>query len=194
MKENINTKEQLRKSYRALRNDFSEEYIKSSSNYACELLVQTDEFKLAKTILLYYPIKNEISPLSIIEIAKSQGKSIAFPVCNNDSFTLTFKKVNDMLDLQKSTFGILEPKEHCEIVNIDEHTLCIVPAIAFSKDGHRLGYGKGYYDRFLENFPGKSIGFSYSKLLFDNLPKNQHDIPLDMIITESEVLYIAQKN
>ena len=194
MNQLINTKEQLRKSYLALRNDFDEEYIKSASLGLCELLASTDEFNIAKTILLYYPIKNEISPLSIFEIAKKEGKSVAFPVCNKDSTTLTFKKVDDMSQLKKSTFGICEPKESCHNICLDKHTLCVVPALAFSKEGHRLGYGMGYYDRFLENFEGKSIGLSYSKLLCDTLPQDEHDIPLDIIITESEVLYIAEKN
>ena len=191
MNESINTKEQLRKSYRALRNDFSEEYIKNASAIACELLASTNEFKHAKTILLYYPIKNEISPLSILEIALRQGKSIAFPVCNKNDLNLIFKKVDSIADLRESTFGILEPKEGCEKIFPDKNTFCIVPAIAFSKDGHRLGYGMGYYDQFLENFEGKTAGLSYSKLLFDALPQDPHDIPLNMIITESEVLYIA---
>ena len=191
MNELSKQKEQLRQSSREKRNSFREEYIEESSRLACEHLAHSKEYASAKTILIYYPIKNEISPLPIIHLAIRDGKQIAFPVCDKVKRTLTFKKVSSIPELEPASFGILEPKSFCEQIEIDEHALCLVPALLFSRDGHRLGYGMGYYDRFLNNFTGKSIGFSYSTLLCDSLPHEEHDIPLDMIITESEVLYIA---
>lgn len=191
MNELSKQKEQLRQSSREKRNSFREEYIEESSRLACEHLTHSKEYISAKTILIYYPTRNEISPLPIMNLAIRDGKQIAFPVCDKVKRTLTFKKVSSISELEPASFGIFEPKSFCKQIEIDEHTLCIVPALLFSRDGHRLGYGMGYYDRFLNNFTGKSIGFSYSALLCDSLPHEEHDIPLDMIITESEVLYIA---
>jgi 5-formyltetrahydrofolate cyclo-ligase len=91
-------------------------------------------------------------------------------------------------------FGIFEPNENCELAFPNQNTLCIVPAVAFSRDGHRIGYGRGFYDRFLADFKGVSAGFSYSSLVCDGILHEDHDVPLDMIITESEVHYIVKKD
>lgn len=184
-------KNELRQKYRAIRDSFGEEFIEKTSKSACENLAKCEDFIHADTILLYYPIQNEISPLPIFELCLKNGKSIAFPVCQEKSATLIFKKITTLNDLSPSTFGLFEPNENCETIIPNKNSLCVVPAIVFSRDGHRLGYGKGYYDRFLENFEGKSTGFSYSMLLIDSIPHCKHDIPLNMIITESEVLYFA---
>ena len=187
-------KNELRQKYRALRDSFGEEFIKKASVDACENLQNTKEFINADTVLLYYPINNEISALPLFENCLKMGKTVAFPVCQTKTSTLVFKKVNSFDDLAPSIFGLFEPKEDCEIVIPTEKTLGITPALAFSCDGHRLGYGKGYYDRFFMNFNGISVGFSYSQLICDKIPHDEYDIPLDMIITESEVRRIAQKN
>lgn len=187
-------KKELRQKYRAHRDSFGEEFIEQSSKIACENLAKSKEFIGANTILFYYPIKNEISPLPLLEHYLKMGKTIAFPVCNTENSTLIFKKVETLNDLFPSIFGLFEPNDNCETITPNEKTLCIVPALAFSQDGHRLGYGKGYYDRFLKNFQGISVGFSYSEFVCDKLPHSEHDIPLNMIVTESEVRYIDQKN
>lgn len=187
----LNNKDILRQSSRSLRDSFGEEFIKDASARACNLLASTREFESADTILFYYPNKNELSTLSLFDVAKQNNKKIAFPVCDKENNTLTFKFVDSLDDLEIASFGIFEPKNHCKAIESTKNTLCIVPALLFSQKGHRLGYGKGYYDKFLEKFEGISVGFSYSKLLVDSLPSEKHDVPLNIIITESEVHYIA---
>lgn len=188
------TKNELRQKYRALRDSFGEEFISKASNSTSNNLQKTEEFKNADIVLLYYPTKNEISPLPLFEICLKMGKTVAFPVCQKESSTLVFKKVTSLDMLLPSSFGILEPNENCKAITLNENTICITPALLFSKKGHRLGYGKGYYDRFLKDFSGISVGYSYSACVLDSFPHDAHDIPLDMIITESEVLKIAQEN
>lgn len=191
---NIQNKNELRQKYRLVRNTFGEEFVKEASELACQNLAKSEAFVNADTVLLYYPIKNEISPLPLFELCLKMGKEIAFPVCQNETSTLEFRKILSLDELSPSCFGILEPNSSCKIANPNKNTLCLVPAIAFSKSGHRLGYGKGFYDRFLSNFEGVSTGFSYSALVLDTLPHKEHDIPLNMIVTESEVMYFAKKN
>lgn len=188
------TKNELRQKYRALRDSFGEEFISKASYSTSNNLQQIEEFVNADTVLLYYPTKNEISPLPIFEICLKMGKTVAFPVCQKESTTLMFKKVTSLDMFSPSSFGIFEPNEECEIIIPTEKTICITPALLFSKKGHRLGYGKGYYDRFLKDFNGIAVGFSYSDCVLDFIPHDTYDIPLDMIITESEVLKIAQEN
>lgn len=187
-------KNSLRQSSRAIRDGFGEEFIERASENACNMLVSLDEFKKADTLLLYYPIKKEISPLSLIDFAQKCGKQIAFPVCNTQSGTLTFYTVNGTDELSPSSFGISEPIASENKAIITSNTLCIVPGILFSREGHRLGYGKGFYDKFLKNFGGISVGFSYKELLCDKIPSENTDVPLNIIITEEEVLRFAKEN
>ena len=194
MNDSKNNKIELRSYYRALRNSFSTDFVKEASRLSCELLVKTDEFSKADTVLLYYPINNEISPLEIFEKAQNAGKTVGFPRCDAQNTSLTFCKVTDLNQLKIGHFGLPEPDESCERIICNEKTLVLVPALLFSESGHRLGYGKGYYDRFLRDFEGVSIGLSYSKTLCASLQHEEHDVPLDMIITEREVLDLAQKN
>ena len=149
------------------------------------------KFEKADVILFYHPIKNEISPLPLLEKAQKMGKKIAFPICNTEDNTLSFRTVNSINELIPSNFGIPEPISSNKEPILTERSVVIVPALAFSKNGQRLGYGKGFYDKFLREFVGISVGFSYSSLVFDSLPTDKHDIPLKMIVTESEVLYFA---
>ena len=188
------TKNELRQKYRALRDSFGEEFIQNASLLACENLKNSKIFADSDIVLLYYPVKNEISPLPIVDFCLKTEKTVAFPVCQKESSTLIFKRISTIGDLSQSSFGLFEPNESCETVTPTKNTVCIVPALLFSRDGHRIGYGKGYYDRFLTDFEGISVGFSYSALVLDKIAHEKHDIPLDMIINESEVLKIAKKN
>ena len=188
------TKKELRQKYRNFRDSFGEEFIQKASMTACENIANTEEFIDADTVLLYYPINNEISPLPLFELCLKMGKTVAFPICKTENSTLIFRQIKTLDDLSLSTFNLFEPNENCEEINCSKNTLCLVPALLFSRKGHRLGYGKGFYDRFLADFEGISVGFSYSLAILDEIPKENHDIPLNMIITESEVLKIASKN
>lgn len=186
-------KQLLRQKCRLIRDSFGEKHIEKASENACQLLEQTHEFLTADTILLYYPTKNEISPLPVCLVAHKMGKKVALPVCNMKQTTLTFRVISSTDEAIPSHFGICEPPLTNEFPILTERTLVLVPALAFSKRGQRLGYGKGFYDRFLSDFKGIIAGFSYSELVFDEIPSEEHDIPLDMLITESEVLYFAEK-
>lgn len=189
-----NNKNHLRQSSRDLRNSFGEEFIQNASASVCEKIVELVEFKNSDTVLMYFPIKNEISPIPLFDIAIKSGKIVAFPVCNTDNNTLIFKQNSNLNELNKSHLGLFEPNENSKDVVITKNTLCIVPALLFSRDGYRLGYGKGYYDRFLDNFNGISVGISFSSLVCDSLPKEDHDKKLNILITENEVIYFDKEN
>lgn len=184
----MNEKTTLRAHLRALRDSLDGEYIAAASRSACERITQLDEFKNATAILLYFPINNEISPLFLLDMAQKWGKKIAFPVCDHESGTLTFKEIHTLDKLKAAKFGLFEPNNTCPILIPDEKTLCIIPAIAFDENGDRLGYGKGFYDRFLRDFKGASVGLTFSDLIVKQLPTDPHDIPVKIVITESEII------
>lgn len=190
----MNTKLLTRQNARELRNSFDSIFIEEASKKACKIISSTPIFTHASTVLMYFPINNEISPLFLLEIALSQGKKVAFPVCDHQNNTLIFREIQGLDELTRSKFGLLEPLPTCKEIEMDENTLCLVPALAFSRNGSRIGYGKGFYDKFLKDFKGISLGISYSQLLFDKIPSENHDVPVNMIVTEREVIIIDKEN
>ncbi|MBR3845645.1 MAG: 5-formyltetrahydrofolate cyclo-ligase [Clostridia bacterium] len=186
----MNEKTTLRAHLRALRDSLDGEYIAAASRSACERIAQLDEFGSATAILLYFPINNEISPLFLLDVAQKWGKKIAFPVCDHESGKLIFREISNLNELKKAKFGLFEPNNTCPILIPDEKTLCIVPAIAFDENGDRLGYGKGFYDRFLRDFKGTSVGLVHSELLVPYLPRDEHDTLLCTIATEKGIFKI----
>lgn len=147
-------------------------------------------FRFAETILFFSPIKGEPDVTLAIDTALKAGKKIAFPKSDTETCIMTYKFINSLSDLKEGAYGILEPSENAEsyIPSPYKHDICLVPAVCFDKKGFRIGYGKGFYDRFLSNFGGTAIGLTMSSLLCDSLPKGKYDKAVNIIITEKGVI------
>jgi 5-formyltetrahydrofolate cyclo-ligase len=143
-------------------------------------------YQNAKTILLYASFGSEVMTDYLLEGLILDKKAVVFPKCDPKTNEILPIKINSKKDLSVGCFGILEPSG--AIFPKDEIDIVVVPAICFDKLGHRLGYGKGYYDRFLKEFKGLKIGFCYLDMIQDQLPIERHDINVDMVICESGVL------
>lgn len=137
------------------------------------------EFREADLVLFYYPIKGEIDLRPLMEQGLKEGKGVALPVCREGE--MHFRLIGE--GVEPGAFGIPEPTG--EPVAPTERTLCILPGYAYN-GGHRLGYGGGYYDRFLRDFPGKTVFACYEGFCGD-FPTEAHDIPADMILTEKGI-------
>ena len=172
----------------ALRNELGEEFRTQADQKLTCAFLSLSEYKKASTLLMYYPVKGEANILDIAQIALSEGKKVAFPVCHKETLEMDFFAVASLSDLKKGSYGIPEPDGSCDIITDFSSTVCLVPALSFDRQGFRIGYGKGYYDRFLEKHPVYSAGLVYSPLLTDILPKEATDKKVDVIITEKEVL------
>ena len=120
--------------------------------------------------------------------AFESGKNVAFPISLTDSFTLDFRRVTSLDELNVGAYGIREPLKDAKKAVFTKNSLCVVPALSFDQKGFRLGYGKGYYDRFLSAFPGKSAGLCFEDFLCDSLPTDSKDIAVDILITNKGVL------
>lgn len=180
-------KSELRRKYIAVRDALDKEYKRSAENSVISSIIALDEFKCADNLLLYYPVKSELNVLPLLSAARESGKTVAFPKCDKQTLTMSFFEARNENDLRLGAYGIKEPSDDCPKASYDEKTLCIVPAVAFSREGHRIGYGKGFYDKFLSDFSGKSIGITFEALLADTLPYDELDRKLDIIITEKGV-------
>ncbi len=148
-------------------------------------------FRQCRTLGLYSPIRNEVPTQDIFQAAALSGKTIAYPRVRDAS--LEFIAVADPGAFEKGAFGIPEPKgDHA--VAIAAIDLLIVPGVAFDLSGGRLGYGKGYYDRALaaETFHGRLVGLCYEMQLLAFLPRESHDVLMDVIVTEQRTLFTKE--
>lgn len=144
----------------------------------------SDEYKNAKVIFTYVSTAEEIDTIKIIEKALEDGKIIAVPMVKSKT-KMSAIKINSLSDLcKKGSFGILEPCDGEDLSDFID--VCIVPGLAFTQKGERLGYGGGYYDRFFEAHNiEKKISFCYSYQLVTNVYNSEYDINVDRIITEN---------
>ncbi len=137
----------------------------------------------ADTVLIYCSTKDEPDTRGLIGWLLYTGRNVALPVCESEG-VMVFYVIRSMEELKPGAYGILEPVGRTMPV-ITDKTLCIVPGLAFTKNGARLGKGGGYYDRFLEAHPGmRTMGLTYRCLLQDTIPCEAHDCPVDVVITE----------
>ncbi|MGI0082211.1 MAG: 5-formyltetrahydrofolate cyclo-ligase [Nitrosopumilaceae archaeon] len=176
-------KARLRRQLLDARDSLSQDFIDITSKQIQENLRKVNFFRSAKSVGCYYSIGSEVRTQDILHEILNSGKELSLPkVVKHD---IVFKKIIGLSDLEKGNFSVMEPKEDCAIVkNID---VIIVPAIALSREGYRLGYGFGYYDRYLSGKKSKTIALTYSKQLVKSFPHSSHDVRIDCIVTEDEV-------
>lgn len=167
----------------------SQDFINITSKQIQDNLRKVDFFRNARSVGAYYSIGSEVKTHDILQEILKSGKEIALPkVVKKD---LVFKKINSISDLEEGNFSVMEPKDNCqEIKKID---VIIVPAIALTRIGYRLGYGFGYYDRYLSGKKSKTIALSYSKQIIKSFPYSDHDVRIDCIVTEDEVIMSKSK-
>ena len=141
----------------------------------------------------YVNIGKEVNTRNIIERLLLDEKKVSVPICVTETTELIASQIYDMAELTSSQFGLLEPKaDFIRKLNPKEIEVVLVPGLAFDRRGNRLGYGKGYYDGFLIKLSPNAlkIGLAYNFQLMDEVPIDNHDIPLDIIITEKEIIVV----
>lgn len=185
MRENKN---KLRQEVRSRLMELTKEEHKELSNSIAENLFSLEEWKKAKTIGITISIPPEVPTVRIIEQAWSEGKEVAVPKCNPEKKTMEFKKISSFNQLESVYYGLLEPVEETAKARKEELDVMIVPGLAFTKEGYRLGFGGGYYDRFLSHYRGATLALTYELQLMDDLPIEVHDIAVSKLITPSRIL------
>lgn len=156
----------------------------------CDYIINSMSFKYADVLLMFCPTQEEINILPLFVAAKKEGKRVAFPKCYAKGI-MKFFYVDDLSLLVEGKYGIKAPKEGEEFVS-SLHPLCIVPSLAATKKGTRLGYGGGFYDRFLHKFEGISMCVQYDEFVTEELPQEKrYDKKFDVLVTESGVCVIG---
>lgn len=144
-------------------------------------IISDSVYEQADTVLAYYPVRDEIDLRPLIERALLDGKRVALPVTRDGDMEFCLYTG----DLTVGDYGIPHPTG--DRVDADAHTLCIVPGYACDEERYRLGYGGGYYDRFLSYFTGVSLGAFYSGCTHAVFPKEEHDRPFRLLVTEEGI-------
>ncbi len=187
----IKTKTELRKYFKELRKGFDSEYRISADKDIATKLFSLPEFIDSKVILVYVSVDNEVETKLIIEKSIALGKAVAVPFCQNNK--MDFHIINSFADLVCTQFGIptVDPNTSEKIFDF-RNTLCIVPALSFDKFGNRIGYGGGYYDKFLTDNNVNAVGICRDKQLSDTLPAEEYDVKIKTIVTENKIIKIQE--
>jgi 5-formyltetrahydrofolate cyclo-ligase len=177
------TKQRLRNRILARLKIQKEENRSRKSRLIRNKLFRTRVFQKAKRVMFYITFDGEVETQEMIKQAKKLGKRVAVPVCKKDR-TMRPCLLGDSPRLVKGLYGIMEPAIK-NLIDLKKLDLIIVPGIAFTKDGRRLGRGKGYYDRFLKKIPDKAaaIGLAYDFQILPDIPTIVTDATVDRIIS-----------
>lgn len=182
-------KANLRKQIKSERLSISKEEKDKKNKAIFDALINTDIYKNAKSILTYISTPNEVDTYKFIEYALNNGKCIAAPISSYDDCTMKFVEISDTSKLVKSKYDIYEPVyDQSKVITDYKNCICIVPGLAFDISGNRLGYGKGFYDRFLRSFNQPTVGMCYDCFLWKQLGADNYDVPVDIIITENKII------
>ena len=178
-------KKEIRKQYKMLRNKMSEMEVKEKSDRICQNIISSNLFQQAERILAYAPLGNEVDIRPVIEEGWRQEKRIAFSQ-SIWGYNEIFLKSAVFSQLKEGTFHVMEP---VETNPVDwKNALVLVPGVAFDRQGNRMGYGKGYYDRFFEGKSGcVKAGVAYELQVADQLPTEENDLPVEYLVTEKGV-------
>ncbi|MBP5490843.1 MAG: 5-formyltetrahydrofolate cyclo-ligase [Lachnospiraceae bacterium] len=178
-------KSELRKVMKRKRSGLSAERILMYSGCIAENLIQRQEYADASVLLAYVSFSSEVNTHFLIEKAWKDGKRVAVPKCMDDS-KLEFQYIRSFDDLAPGKFGSPEPVTGESVeYNEDDKCLLLLPGVAYTNKGDRLGYGGGYYDRYLkkhDSIPNAMLAYSLQQT--ETLPVDEMDVPADMIITE----------
>lgn len=177
-------KEELRARFKAQRAALPEDVRAEASRAMVRRILESDAYRKARLLLAYYPTASEVDLRPLWEAALKAGKRLAFPRCEGN--VIRFYTVCDLGELVPARFGIPSPREGAARVSDFSDSLCIVPALSADPSGTRLGYGGGFYDRFLAENPNvATLCAVFESLLSESLPCEKHDRKLAEIITET---------
>jgi 5-formyltetrahydrofolate cyclo-ligase len=190
MSSNKVEKQTLREKVLKERSLISEATWRGSSQKIIEALQATDFYKEAKVVHTYLSMnsRREVATDFLIENLFNSDKRVVVPITDFETGSLTHTEIDSTSELKVNKWGVLEPEESEEF-DISELDLIVIPMAAAGRKGSRLGYGKGFYDRFLEKTEAKKVGLVFNVFLFDEIPTEEFDEKLDVIITEEEVIF-----
>lgn len=152
-------------------------------------------FQKAQAVMVYAATNGEVDVWPWVERLLSQGVAVAYPLPDPDSKRMDPKLIRSHGDLKPGHWGILQPDKSAPSLSLDRLDGVIVPALAFDRRGFRVGYGGGYYDRFLPRLHPRTatVGLVYHELLLDQVPRSDHDVAVHWVVTDHEVIHTPSR-
>ena len=155
-------------------------------------LLRLREYKQCRQVLCYVSTSIEVDTKMFIGQALADGKQVAVPRCLVETRGMDFHYIRSLNDLSPGAFSVLEPSPDLPLAEVDPHTLLIVPALSIDQRGYRLGYGKGYYDRYMARYPGVAAGICYSENYVPRILHGRFDCSVGIIITEKCITTLSK--
>ncbi len=178
-------KSKIRSRIESQRRSLASELVHSQSSKIISHLKDLPEYRAAKSIHCYVACRNEVNTHQLIKDTLQTGRRIIVPVTDLSTHTLLHAEIKTFDELKKGTFGILEPiRDRFQQFDISEVDLVIVPGVAFDLSGHRIGFGGGFYDGFLENLKTTKIALAYEFQIVDKIPTRAEDERVDVLVSE----------
>lgn len=185
------TKAQLRQAVRQRQNSLPSSCFETAGKIIAEKVIVSEAFLRASNLFIYISTPLEPCTRPIIEAAWKSGKNVCVPRCNPDH-TMNAVPIHDYLDLRTGYHGISEPLSGIYALPPEVIDLAVVPCLAADQNGHRLGHGGGFYDRFLKNTPTWKVCLCFDLFLMDDLPVSGLDVSMDAVITESRFFRLTK--
>ena len=185
-------KDELRRVFREMRAGIDPGEKRRRDKKICDAAISLASYRFADHILMYAPTDEEIDIMPIALDALSKGKRVAFPRCFPEDHTMEYRIVSSIDDLTGECMGIREPSADLPLYEGEGSAVCFVPGLVYDSKGYRLGYGKGFYDRYLSSFRGNIIGVVYSDCILPEVPKGRFDISIKIILTEKGVIVTGE--
>ena len=180
------TKQESRRRFKQMRADMPSEEKVERDRLIAQSFLALDCYASCKTLLIYYSTAIEVDTHAIINRAFADGKRVAFPVCRENG-EMDFYIAESIDELFPDAYGIPAPEAQApRLVDSFEDTLCVVPALAYDLSGFRLGFGKGYYDRYISRTGVKTIGLCYECFVVDKLAVDEFDCSADALLTDEK--------
>lgn len=181
---NMETKKELRIKYQTLRNQMTAESCTEYSKTICERILTAEEYRQAKVVYAYYPLGNEASLLPVMEDCLKSGRKLALPKVNGAD--MDFFQITELSQVEEGCFHVMEPTTTRKVQ--ETQALVLTPGVAFDRTGNRLGYGKGFYDRYFAQYPGLlRMGVAYDCQVGTLLQTQAQDIRMNILVTEREM-------
>lgn len=184
-------KSELRRTLKELRACLSTDARATASQRIAELAASYGPIERAQRVALYAPIADEVDTTPLFERLRARGVKLALPKTDPGVGLLSFVEVASFDDLVPGTFGVREPRG--APIKLSAIDVVVVPGLGFDRQGGRLGYGAGYYDRTLAGYSGPTVGVCYTCQLVEALPCAVHDKRVDAVITEDGIVETSEE-
>lgn len=177
-------KQALRREFKLRRASLGAAEKLSMDSAITESFLKLDLYRQSGTLLIYYSTDIEVDTHAVVEAALADGKRVALPVCGKDS-RMDFFEIKSTAELAAADFGIFAPPaEESRLVYPSDGALCVVPGLSFDSSGFRLGFGKGFYDRYISRTGVKALGLCYESFVCDRLPQDIYDKRVNALLTD----------